>query len=112
MRTVLAIALLVTQCCFVVAARFNDARYYCWAPHDAQNEYRIRVWVDGQELDRIAVEERYRLTTGGVDPRAIAHVIYSIRQYEKTYGKDDGARTLLEYTTNGGPLEQWTWPEP
>lgn len=111
MRTVIAVILLAAQFGFVIAARFNDARYYCWAPHDAQNEYHVRVWVDGTELDPIAVEERYRLTTGGVDPRAIAHVIYSIRQYETTYGKGDGAQVLLEYTTNGGPLQRWIWPE-
>lgn len=111
MRRTVAAIILAVQFGFVVAARFHDARYFCWAPHDSQNEYGIRVWIGDEELSGGEVDDRYRLTTHGIDPRAISHVKYSIRQFERTYGKGDSTRVVLEYRTNGGPMEEWSWPE-
>lgn len=95
----------------IVYARFDPGRYFCWAPHDAQNEYRIEVVIDGRPLDRDAVLDRYRTLTGW-DPRAIEHVKRVIVQYESTRGSSDAAVVTLHYKINGIEQEAWRWPKP
>lgn len=101
---------LLFQVGMIVHARFDPARYWCWAPHDQQAEYWIDVEIDGRSLPPEQVARRYRDPWGGIEPRTIEHVIRLVRQYEQTYGRDDGARVVLRYRTNGGPLRVWRWP--
>ena len=111
MRTALAVALLAFQVAMIVYARFDPRRYYCWAPHDEQTEYRIRVRIDGRWLSPDEVHARYRDPWSGVNPRAAEHVIRLVRQYERTYGEDDPADVFLHYRINGGEDRIWRWPE-
>ena len=112
LRNSLVITFLLFQLTMIAYARFTPARYYCWAPHDAQNEYTIDVTVDNETLTPGEVTRRYRIRQQGVDPRAIEHVILLIDQYERTLGRDDNAQVRLEYRINGGPIHVERWPRP
>lgn len=112
LRNSVVIGFLLFQLVMIVHARFSPARYYCWAPHDAQNEYAIYVTLNDNELTTSEVTRRYRFRQEGVDPRAIEHVIRLIDHYERTLGKSDNAQVRLEYRTNGGPLTIERWPRP
>ena len=91
-------------------ARFVPSRYFCWAPMDSQNLYEIEVVIDGQSLSDDAITARYRQPAKGGNWQAIQHVIDKTRQYEQTYGRNDGAEVVIRYTVNGGVEESWTWP--
>jgi hypothetical protein len=94
----------------IVSARFDTARYFCWAPHDSQSEYEIDVSIAGRGLTRAETAARYRMPWGWRDPRAMEHVLRLVRQYEETYGRDENATVIIRYTTNGGPVQEWRWP--
>ena len=111
MRTVAAILFLSFQIGMIVYARFDDGRYFCWAPHDSQNAYQIEVTVGDNKLSAAETEQRYRIPAEGVDPRAIEHVIRLVRQYEQGYGSKDGAVVDISYRTNGSSATHWQWPE-
>jgi hypothetical protein len=111
-RPALAAGLVLFQVVMIVHARFDPRRYFCWAPHDAQNEYGIEVRVGGRVLSREETWARYRDPLQGLDPRSIEHVLLMVRQHERTYGKNDGALVRVTYRTNGGPWREWNWPEP
>ena len=110
-RTLLAVTLLGFQLAAVGYARFDARRYYCWAPHDQQTTYRYQVRVGGHTLSPQEARLRYRDPWGTVNPRAAEHVLRMLRQYESTYGRDDGAEVHLRYRINGGPVQRWEWPE-
>ena len=110
LRVVAASVFLAFQLFMVGKARFDPARCWCWAPHDAQNEYRIAVRIDNRLLPSEQVGARYRIRPSGVDPRAIEHVLRLVRQYEETYGAKDDAEVEIRYRTNGGPWQSWHWP--
>ena len=106
-RGIVAGVVLAFQAASIVYARFDDARYFCWAPHDAQNEYVIAVEIDGRSLSPSEVEARYRIPASGVDPRSIAHVTRLVQQYERTLGADDDATVVVGYRINGKALRRW-----
>ncbi|HEX7708794.1 MAG TPA: hypothetical protein VF701_20205 [Thermoanaerobaculia bacterium] len=108
-RNIVGVLFLVLQLFMIVRARFVPERYFCWAPHDSQNEYKIDVMVDGQLLAPAAVEARYRLARQGVDPRAIAHVFDVIRHRERE--AEERAIVEVRYRTNGRPEAIWIWQE-
>lgn len=109
-RTLAAVALVAFQVVMIGYARFVPSRYFCWAPMDSQNLYSIAVVIDGRELGPEAIEARYRQPAVGGNWQAIQHALDKVRQYEETYGRDDGARVVVTYTVNGHPEETWTWP--
>lgn len=96
----------------IAAARFHPMRYYCWAPYDSQNEYRIDTQLDGRTLSPAEVESRYRLKTPGINPRTIYEITDIISYVERVYHEGEGARVSVNYRTNGGPERQWQWPSP
>lgn len=109
-RTLAAIALLAFQVVMIGYARFVPSRYFCWAPMDSQNLYSIAVVIDGRELNPEEIEARYRQPAQGGNWQAIQHALDKVRQYEETYGREDGAKVVVTYTVNGHPEETWTWP--
>lgn len=111
-RTLAAVALLGFQLAMIGYARFVPSRYFCWAPMDSQNLYRITVVIGGRELLPAEISERYRQPAEGGNWQAVQHVLDKVGQYETTYGRGDGARVLVSYTVNGGPEQAWTWPPP
>ena len=110
MRAALALCFLAAQLGMMVYARFDPARYFTWAPHDAQNEYAIHTRVNGIALSEAEMRSRYGLAPTGVDPRAIEHVLRTVRQYHESYGAGEDARARVTYTINGGPEQVWQWP--
>ncbi|MGE0268104.1 MAG: hypothetical protein AB7S78_06595 [Candidatus Omnitrophota bacterium] len=104
--------MLAVQIILIVLARFTEARYFCWAPHDSQNDYVLHVTVNEQPLSADAIYTRYRLYKNGRDPRSIQHVKDVLSRYEKTLGKDQPAQITLTYTTNGIKQPVWKWPIP
>lgn len=102
-----ALALLGFQLVMMTRARFDDARYFSWAPHDSQNEYVIEVRSEGRKLSDEVVEARYRIPPRGVDPRAIAHVIRLVQQYEAENDPDGSLEVRVRWRTNGGPERSW-----
>ncbi len=95
----------------VIYARFDEARYFCWAPHDSQNEYAIFATVNDQTLTPDQIQKRYRIKQKGIDPRAIQHIKDIIERYETTYGKDSPAEVIMHYSTNGIEKPSWRWPK-
>lgn len=110
-RSALAASFLLVQIGMIVYARFDPARFFCWAPHDSQNEYEIDVAVHGRVLSPDEVLARYRIPWGWRNPRAMEHVLRLVRQYEETYGRPEQANVAIRYRTNGGPVREWRWPE-
>lgn len=96
----------------IVYARFVPSRYFCWAPFDAQNEYRISVSLHGRNLTAREIFGRYRISALALDSRSIQHIKEIIAQYETTYGRNEEARVQLTYKTNGILKEPWLWPRP
>jgi hypothetical protein len=118
-RSVLGVAFLVLQAGFILSARFGPSRYFCWAPFSSQTSYRISVSIGGRPLSGDAVAARYRLPTlhrgsgGGShwEENSIHHVMTIVRQYEESYGRDDGARVILHYSVNGREEQAWRYPQ-
>jgi hypothetical protein len=112
LRYAIGIALLLFQAGAIVYARFSPSRYFCWAPHDSQAEYRIEVVLDGEPLTEEQVASRYPLSPSGVEARSIHAVLSVVAQYEETLGRGQRALAVVTYRLNGGELKQWRWPAP
>jgi hypothetical protein len=111
LRVGTAVLLLTFQAVMIVHARFDDARYFSWAPHDAQNEYVIEARSEGRSLSDEEVGARYRIPARGVDPRAIAHVIGLVEQYETSRGAGGDIEVVVRWRTNGGAERTWRHPD-
>lgn len=109
--TLAGVLFLLFQVAMIVRARFDPDRYFCWAPHDSQNEYEIAVVAGGRELQPDEVSRRYRLPYRGVDPRAIEHIFDIVRHYEGRLAREPASVTV-RYRVNGSPERTWRWPEP
>ena len=107
MRRAIGIALLLFQVGAIAYARFSVSRYFCWAPHDSQSEYRIEVTRRGVPLSDADIESRYHLPASGVEARSIAAVLSVVDQYEETYGRGDGAEAQVTYRVNGAKEQRW-----
>lgn len=106
----MALTYLAFQVVMLVYGRFDPSAYFHWAPFDIQNEYRIEVEIDGRELSEDEIAQRYNKRAVWVDTHAIEHLFRVISQYEKTYGRDDGASVLVRYQVNGRETREWHWP--
>lgn len=105
-----ALLLLLFQVFMMVRSHFDDARYFSWAPHDSQNEYVIEVRSGGRALSEQEIGARYRIPARGVDPRAIAHVIRLVEQYERSRGASYRSTVTVRWRTNGGMERVWRYP--
>lgn len=105
------VAFLLAQVAGIAWARFVPERFFCWAPYDEHSRFEVRVAIDGRPLSPDEVSARYRYPARAWEPRSIHNIISQVRQFETTYGRDDGAEVVIEYVTNGRPKETWTWPQ-
>jgi hypothetical protein len=108
---IVGLTFLCLQVISIIYARFVPEKFFCWAPYDQHSYYEINVELDGQTLSTEETRLRYRYRTIGWEPRSINNVISIVRQYEKTYGKNDEAKVVLTYESNGHPEQSWRWPE-
>jgi hypothetical protein len=106
----IGVAILAVQVVMIAVARFHPMRYYCWAPYDSQNEYRITATIDNRELPSEEVERRYRIPAQGINPRTIYEVIDIVSYVERVYHDLDAAEVTVTYRTNGSEEKRWQWP--
>lgn len=109
-RYVLGILFLLVQVASIIYARFIPERFFCWAPYDSQSKYEIKVTIDGKQLSEEEIKARYHYKANSWEERAIGNIFSYIKGYESTYGKNDNAKVLVKYATNGKPEETWTLP--
>jgi hypothetical protein len=112
LRRAVGMAILLLQVGAIVYARFAPSRYFCWAPHDSQVDYKIAVTLDGKPLTDEQVASRYRLPPSGVEARSIEAVLSVVRQYEQTLGRGERAAVVVTYRLNGGEPQTWRLSAP
>lgn len=96
----------------LLAARFTNTRYFCWAPYDEITRFELSVTLDGLPLSPREIQQRYRLPHPSRDNRSWAHVPAIVAHYERTLGRADAARVEYRYQVNGRPPLTWRWPAP
>lgn len=105
-------ALLVVQGALVIHGLFVESRDFNWAPHTTQVRFTIDVRLGGRTLPPDAVSTRYGLVHNAQwEAHSYQNLINLVRQRERTYGKEDGARVTLRYSVNGARTQTWSWPE-
>jgi hypothetical protein len=110
LATLVGTGFLLAQFVSILYEQTRPTRYWCWAPNDYVTDYLIEVSIDGRTLSDEAVLHRYRWRSEGRLENVPRHLIDIIRQYEQTYGRDDGARVHLRYRVNGHAAQEWQWP--
>lgn len=93
----------------IVHAAGMPTRYFCWAPNDYMVTYQIQVSEYGHALTPAAIQARYGVAAAGLYQDPAVRLEDTIRQYEQTYGRGDGAHVILTYSLNGGAQEVWSW---
>jgi hypothetical protein len=111
MRYIAAALLLLLQVVSVVHARFVPSRWLAWAPNDYAIGYKMQVHIQGRALSAAEIGKRYSLLAEGVYENPAQNMIDIIRQNEQTYGRKENAEVELAYRPNGGPVQEWQWPE-
>ena len=107
MRFAIGLSLVLAQLVMIVAARYHPMRYFCWAPYDSMNEYKIVATVDGAPLEREETHRRYGLREKGLNPRSIQEIIQIVSYVEHVYHGEHPARVVVFYRTNGSEERQW-----
>lgn len=109
--------MLVLQVVLFARARFDDRRYFCWAPFHSEARYRIDATVNGRTLDDGAIGERYRIQRLYWDARtrtdwelnSITHVIDVVRATEEALPESERASVVVTYRVNGHGEERWQY---
>lgn len=110
-RNLAAAIFLALQLCLVVHAQFTPWRYFCWAPNDYANTFSLDVNIGGHQLTPSQALARYHLENRKSSyENPATHIMDTVRQYEKTYGRDDHAEVVLRWTLNGHEPQTWRWP--
>jgi len=110
------LALMVTlffsvQLLGVIVGRFDEAKFFSWAPYDQISYYEIEALRQGQNLSSETIRDRYHISPKGRENRSIHNIISIVRQYENSYGKGENVNITISYTINGHYSGTWTWPE-
>lgn len=93
----------------IIYARFVPERFFCWAPYDSHTLFETFVTIDGKTLTQQEAETRYQYKMKGWEQRSIDNIFSLISQYEDTYGKDDNAKVVVKYATNGHSQKEWVY---
>lgn len=108
-KVIFIIAFIAVQIGSIIISRFSESKYFCWVPYDEISHYSISVTVNGKLLSADEIENRYRRKPNDRENRDIHNLISILSQYESTYGKEDKARVVLTYSTNGHEAKAWIW---
>lgn len=109
-RLVAGVAFLALQIVLVIAGRFVGFDDFTWSPHTVQIHYVLDVEVGGRDLTSEEIASRYGVSgSEGWEAHSLRNLRTVIVQYERTYGRADGARVHLRYRVNGRPAEVWEW---
>jgi len=106
-RYKIGLAFIAVQIVLVAVARFVPERFFCWAPYDEHTYIDVSVVIDGKQLTKKEIVNRYRYKSEGWEPRSVNNVFNIIEQYESTYGEGDNAIVQIKYTTNGNKERTW-----
>jgi hypothetical protein len=127
-QLLIALVILVAQVGIGIWQHLGKTRYFTWAPNDYAVSYDLRVTVDGRQLTRDEISNRYRLYLAyRYDKHVWAKLGLSekerylwedppqrlldrIESYEKTTGSSNPARVALTYQVDGGKQREWRWP--
>ena len=109
MRKVFVGVFFFLQVIGIAYSRFVDERYFCWAPFDQINYYKIKSIINGVELTSEQIKDRYHIPAEGQENRSIHNVFTLVSQYEKTYGNNDFSRIEISFQTNGKEVEKWSF---
>jgi hypothetical protein len=127
-RLLIALAILAAQVGIGIWQHLGRTRYFTWAPNDYAVTFDLRVAVDGRQLTRDEISNRYRLYLADrLDTHVWAKLGLSkqerylwedppqrlldrIKRYEETSGSSDRARVRLIYQVDGGRQREWRWP--
>jgi len=110
-RYKIGLAFIAVQIVLVAVARFVPERFFCWAPYDEHTYIDVSVVIDGKQLTKKEIENRYRYKSEGWEPRSVNNLFNIIEQYESTYGEDDNAIVQIKYATNGNKERTWNLRE-
>ncbi len=111
MRKTIILIFFFLQIGGIIYSRFREDRYFCWVPYDEISTYKIVVKIANHTFLNQEITDRYKIENPGRENRSIGNVKSIIRQYETTYGSNDGAIVLLIYNTNGKGEKTWIWAE-
>lgn len=103
----IGIIFLLSQVLAIIYARAIPERFFCWAPYDQHSNYIVNVKINGVELSKTEIRDRYRYQPSGWEPRSIFNLINIVNQYESTYGKLEDASVRINYSINGKTEEIW-----
>ncbi len=95
----------------ILAGRFTESKFFCWAPFDEISLFVIETEVNGKMLTPDEIRARYRIRPQGRENRSIHNVISIVRQYEDTYGSGELVVVKISYKINGHKKGTWYWPE-
>jgi len=106
-RVFIGILFLLLQVGSITYARFIPERFFSWAPYDSHTKFEVRVTIDGETLTTEETVARYQYKMKGWEQRSIYNIISLISQYEYTYSKNENAKVIMTYTTNGDEEKTW-----
>ncbi len=106
-RLIIGYIFLSFQLLSIIYARSIPERFFCWAPYDEHTYYEMFVEIDGKELTKKEIGNRYGYFSNGWEVREINNVFSIIKQYETTYGKNDKAIVKVKYSINGRDEKIW-----
>lgn len=109
MRKIIVFSFFLVQVVGIVCSRFLEERYFCWAPFDQISYYEIKAEINGVLFSTQEITERYNIQGNGRENRSIHNVFSIIKQYEKSYGKEEKAVVKVLYRTNGKAQEEWSF---
>ena len=109
-RAALALVFVLLQAGLVLRSRFATDRFFSWAPHDRQIEYRIEGAVAGVPLSPEQVTYRYGLTPGGWLSHAAEDLQWTIAARETRLAPAQRAAVTMTYRVNGNPWKTWMYP--
>ena len=106
MRRGLVILFFGLQVIALIFSRFQDTRYFAWAPFDQINLYEVSAKRNSIELTPEEVKSRYGFLSGR-ENRSIYHVFDQIEQLETAPHVLDTMEVKVIYRTNGKSPEVW-----
>lgn len=111
MKRLAVACLFLVQIVSVVRARYVPTRWFSWAPNDYAVGYDLHVRMDGRNLSAVEIGDRYSIPAAGVYENPAENLIEIVQERERTYGRNDHADVVLDYRPNGGPQQEWRWPQ-
>ena len=106
----MGLVILALQLVHLAYARLVNSPYLSWAPFGSQNPYRIDARIGHRQLSAGEILDRYHRRQRGLENRSIQIIQDLIRGRETLYPESQQATVTLTWSSNGGPLERWTWP--